>query len=205
MASRPDRAGVVGVVLAGGRSSRFGSDKLAAPVEGVPLLHHALLRLVQVTDELIVVLALGAEPPVVPADVPVRFVHDDAPDQGPLEGALAGLSGTDAAIAILVGGDMPELSTSLAEEMVRLVETSGTEAVALRDGDRVRPLPLVVRVAPARSVAWALRRGGERRLRALQQGLRTTVVEERDWHALDPSRGSLRDIDEPADIGEPPT
>ena len=34
---------VAGVVLAGGRSTRFGRDKLAEPYRGMPLLHHAVL------------------------------------------------------------------------------------------------------------------------------------------------------------------
>ena len=34
--------GATGIVLAGGRSTRFGSDKLAAIHRGIPLLHHAV-------------------------------------------------------------------------------------------------------------------------------------------------------------------
>jgi len=197
--------GATGVVLAGGRSTRFGSDKLAATYRGMPLLHHAVLRLVEVTHDVVVVLPPDTEPPVLPPGVPVRYVHDAIEGQGPLEGALSGLSSVRTEFAVLVGGDMPELSTAVVIEMLRVAAASGADAVALQDGERARPLPLVVRAEPAREVAHALRHAGEHRLRSLQQGLRTAVIDEATWHALDPNRGSLRDIDEPADIEHPST
>src|SRR5689334_8903508 len=40
----------VGIVLAGGASSRFGRDKVTAEYDGRPLVHHALERLASVTD-----------------------------------------------------------------------------------------------------------------------------------------------------------
>jgi molybdopterin-guanine dinucleotide biosynthesis protein A len=39
-----------GIVLAGGRSTRFGSDKLAASLDGVPLVRRAVDALAAVTD-----------------------------------------------------------------------------------------------------------------------------------------------------------
>ncbi len=75
-------------------------------------------------------------------------------------------------------------------------------AVSLQDGDRPRPLPLVVRVEPAREAAHALRHAGERRLRALPEALRTAVIDEATWHRLDPARTTLRDIDEPGDLDQ---
>ncbi len=44
-----DRAGISGIVLAGGRSRRFGADKLTTDVGGRPLLHHAITALAAVS------------------------------------------------------------------------------------------------------------------------------------------------------------
>jgi hypothetical protein len=41
---------------------------------------------------------------------------------------------------------------------------------------------------------------GERRLRALSDALRTAVIDESTWLALDPERRTLRDVDEPGDL-----
>ena len=62
---------VSAVVLAGGRSVRFGRDKLAEPIDGRPLLHHAIDAVRPVAPEIIVVAARGA-PPVVPDGVTRR-------------------------------------------------------------------------------------------------------------------------------------
>ena len=73
---------VSGIVLAGGRSSRFGSDKLVAPYEGVPLLDRAVAALVDPAvgcSEVIVVLAPGDERVLSAARVPVRRAVDPEP------------------------------------------------------------------------------------------------------------------------------
>jgi molybdenum cofactor cytidylyltransferase len=65
---------VAGIVLAGGGSSRFGSDKLRAAYRGRPLLHHAIARVSEVCRDVVVVLAPaddGGDPP--PG---VRAKHD---------------------------------------------------------------------------------------------------------------------------------
>lgn len=150
---------------------------------------------------MIVVLAPLAPVPPFPPGVAVRAVHDARPDEGPLEGVLAGLIATTTDLALVSGGDMPDVSTAVAMEMLSVATVDpGVEAVALDDGGRFRPLPLVVRVADARRAAHALRRGGERRLRSLPESLRTAVIDASTWHALDPERRSVWDIDEPGDL-----
>jgi molybdopterin-guanine dinucleotide biosynthesis protein A len=84
--------------------------------------------------------------------------------------------------------------------MLRVAGESGADAVGLQDGDRMRPLPLVLRSAPAREAAHALLHAGERRLRALPEALRTAVIDEPTWVSLDPERATLRDVDEPGDL-----
>lgn len=191
---------VAGIVLAGGRSSRFGPDKLAADYRGAPLLHRPVTRLAEIADEIVVVIAPDSHEPAMPVGVVVRFAHDATPAQGPLAGAAAGLAAVDVELAILVAGDMPELSTGVLLEMLRVAAERGIDAVALQDGDRFRPVPLIVRASAAREAAHVLLHRGERRLRALPQALRTAVIDEPTWVAIDPGRRTLIDIDEPGDL-----
>ncbi|HJR98248.1 MAG TPA: molybdenum cofactor guanylyltransferase [Actinomycetota bacterium] len=192
-----------GVVLAGGRSSRFGSeDKLRAEVDGIPLLHHPIRRLAEVTGDVVVVLAPGGPEPALPAGAPVRIARDARDDEGPLEGALAGLAIVDRELAVVAGGDMPGLSQAVLRAMVRVAVEAPADAVALQDGDRFRPLPAVVRVAPARTAAERLLRDGERSLRAWLRAMGPIVVDEPAWVALDPEHVTLRDIDEASDLDE---
>jgi molybdopterin-guanine dinucleotide biosynthesis protein A len=187
-------------VLAGGRSTRFGSDKLAATLDGVPLLHHAVLRLAEVCRELLVVVAPDAADPALPLGISTRIVRDATDGEGPLAGVIAGLGETVTEWALVAGGDMPDLRTSVLLEMLTVAGDSGADAVALRDGDRLRPLPLVLRSSAARDAAHALLHAGERRLRALPEALRTAAIDEATWVGLDPERATLRDVDVPTDL-----
>jgi molybdopterin-guanine dinucleotide biosynthesis protein A len=187
-------------VLAGGRSTRFGGDKLASVHRGVPLLHHAVLRLEEACGQVVVVIAPDAPEPTMPVGANARFVRDAKEGDGPLAGLLSGLEGTSTELAIVAGGDMPDLSTAVLVEMLRVAGESSVDAVALQDRDRFRPLPCLVRVAPARDAAHALLHAGERPLRSLLLALRTSVIDEPTWTTLDPNRGSLHDVDEPADL-----
>ena len=188
-------------MLAGGRSRRFGdADKLAATYLGMPLLHHAVLRLAEVTGDVVVVLAADVQPPTMPPGAPVRFARDSQPDEGPLAGTAAGLALVDRDLALLVGGDMPELSTPVVLEMLRVAVQARVGAVALQDGDAFRPLPVVVDVQLARATAHDLLHRGERSLRGWLQAMRIAVIDEATWVALDPQRCTLRDVDTPADL-----
>jgi molybdopterin-guanine dinucleotide biosynthesis protein A len=188
-------------VLAGGRSARFGDgDKLTATYRGMPLLHHAVLRVAEVTGDVVVVLAADVPVPVMPPGVPVRFARDARPDQGPLAGAAAGLALIDRDLALLVGGDMPELSTQVVLEMLRVAAGAPVDAVALQDGEAFRPLPVVVGVAAGHATAHELLHRGERSLRRWLQAMRVAVVDEATWMALDPRRRTLRDVDTPDDL-----
>lgn len=74
-------ARLLGAVLAGGRSSRFGSDKALALVGGVRLLDHAVAALAAQSAAVVVI---GRDDPH----------HDCAPDRpGPDLGPLGGLAG----------------------------------------------------------------------------------------------------------------
>ena len=59
---------VAAIVLAGGRSSRFGRDKLVEPIAGRPMLDHVIDRLRPMVADIVVVVSSDARPGV-PADV----------------------------------------------------------------------------------------------------------------------------------------
>lgn len=163
-------------------------------------MHHAVLRLGEVCAEVVVVIAPDAPEPTMPVGSNARFVRDAREGEGPLVGLLSGLEAASTALAVVAGGDMPDLSTAVLLEMLRVAGEVPVDAVALQDAGRFRPLPSLVRVAPARDAAHALLHEDERSLLSLLQALRTAVIDEATWTALDPSRGTLHDVDEPGDL-----
>jgi molybdopterin-guanine dinucleotide biosynthesis protein A len=195
-------SGVSGIVLAGGRSVRFGSDKLGATLVDRPLLHLAIEAVASVCDEVVVV--VGADRlPNVPRGlaVPLRVVRDEEPDAGPLAALIVGLGEAHGSFVVVAAGDMPTLVPGLLRELVRRACGDGFEAAALRDGEHVRPIPSAFRREPALAQALALRAGGGSSLRALLAGgLRVDEMTEADWRRLDPEGSSLLDVDRPEDL-----
>jgi len=104
---------LLGAVLAGGRSSRFGSDKALALLDGRQLIEHAVAALAPYVGQIVV---CGRDDPrwTCLADLP-------APDMGPLGGLAAALAyARDKGFAAVLstGCDIPVLPHMLVEALI---------------------------------------------------------------------------------------
>ena len=197
----PDEIQISAIVLAGGRSSRFGSDKLAARVGGGTLLDRSVAAVAAVAIEIVVVVAPGDDRTPAAVDRPVRVVADRAAHGGPLVGLLKGLESIDQPLAIVVGGDMPTLRPDVLGLLVRtLIAQPTMGAVVVRSRGAVAPLPAAVRTGAATDWVGRLVGDGERRLGSLFERLPTRILEEGEWRPLDPDGDTLRDVDVPGDL-----
>ena len=188
---------VSAIVLAGGRSSRFGRDKLAERIGGRTLLEHAIDAVGPLARETIVV-AAPDESRSAPAGV--ILVSDPSSFEGPLLGALTGLGRASEPIALVVGGDMPTMVPSVLGALVDGLDDPTVDAVVLESGGKRQPLPIALRTAPATIAAESFVAAGERRLGALIEALHSVVIDEPTWRTLDPDGRTLRDVDTPADL-----
>jgi molybdopterin-guanine dinucleotide biosynthesis protein A len=191
-----DHEWIGAIVLAGGRSSRFGRDKLSEPVDGRPLLHHAIAAVRALTDEIIVVAAPYADPPVPEG---ITLVHDLRPFEGPLAALDAGLAASPVDRVIVVAGDMPTLVPAVLGRLIAALGADADAAILEVDGPRAN-LPLALTVEPASAAVRHLVDAGERRLGALLDVLDVLVVPSAEWRLDDPDGLTLRDIDTPADL-----
>ncbi|MEO7229703.1 MAG: molybdenum cofactor guanylyltransferase [Candidatus Limnocylindrales bacterium] len=199
---------VSAVILAGGRSSRFGRDKLVEPVDGRPLLEHAIDAVRPFATQILVVGApaeAGAgwsawpgSDPSLPPDA--SLVHDAVAYEGPLVGLVAGLRAAREPLVVVAGGDMPTLVASVIEALLAELDDPEVDAAVLEHEGRARPLPMAIRRAAGLAAAERLVGGGERRLRALGEALATRVIAEPTWRLLDPDGRTVRDVDTPADL-----
>lgn len=175
--TRLDRTGLV---LAGGRSTRFlGGDKALATLGGRPLVCHAAAAVAPAVDELVVNCRSDQRDDLTAAlvgvdDAPVRFAVDPVPDEGPVAGLLTGLRHARGRYTAVVGCDQPCLRTAtLAGLFDRAAGTAG--AVPTVDGRRAA-LGGVYRTAAARRAAETSLARGSNTLRDVVRGLDPTGV-----------------------------
>lgn len=190
-----------GILLAGGASRRFGRPKIVEPLDGIPLFHRPLRALLDSCNDVVVVLAPDVLELPLPEDSErVSFVRDRVAYEGPLAGTQVGLEHVRHDHAVLVAGDMPGVSSALLSLMAARAADSGRNAVVLLDDEGRRPLPAVLAVVPALVLARTLLESGERRLRALVEGLEPDGVPEEAWKGVDPMGAWRRDVDLPEDL-----
>lgn len=105
-------AGVLGVIQAGGRSTRYGAPKALAEVDGRRLVDRVHDALAAVVDEVVMV----ANDPQIRAAVAMASRPDVRPDAGPLGGILTALLWArelERPGALTVACDMPFVSPAL--------------------------------------------------------------------------------------------
>jgi molybdopterin-guanine dinucleotide biosynthesis protein A len=148
-AKPPDELRTVGLVLAGGRSTRMGRDKAHLELGGVTLLARAVETL---TRTLELLGQADAQVWVSGMDTPgVRCLPDRVPGRGPLAGIDAAAAKFPGCRLLVLPVDMPHVSPQL---LARLAEDSADAAAASFAGFE---LPLVLRATvPARAAAEAL-------------------------------------------------
>ena len=200
---------VTGIVLAGGRSTRFGGDKLVAEVGGRPLLHLAIDAVATVVDEVVVVVGAAAPAPPLPDGLGLSVVvaRDAVAGRGPLAGLAAGLAAASHPFALLVGGDQPSLRTAVLRELLRRLHAGSgdvaPDVVGMTDRGLLGPLPVALRVASVRPAADAALAGGTLGLVGLFGQLRVASLAPEQWRVFDPAGDSLRDIDTRDDLPSP--
>lgn len=182
---------VDGIVLAGGRSSRFGSDKRTAEFDGEQMIDSACRRVAAAIDgRLITVTGRRAEPLV--GTWRGIVCADEIPDCGPLGGLAAGLVHSEFG-AVVLAVDCPRVTVSTLEQLAAIGRRTGRVA-AVKLGRRWEPLVAFYPRSVLNDVRAALSEGKRAPHRLLEQW-RAIAVE-----TVDPSE--LVNINTREDLGE---
>ncbi len=163
------------LILAGGKSSRFGSDKSLLTLNGQALMETQVAKCRSLCGE---VLILCGEKEKFHMDG-VREVPDVVAGQGPLGGIMAGMLASEAEFFFVLACDMPLFEPALAAKLLDKC-AEGYDACIPRDAERLEPLCAVYR----RSALPHIRRmleTGERRVRGLFSQIRTCYLERAEW------------------------
>ena len=132
------------IILAGGRSSRFGRDKALVDFAGKPLLAHIIHRLQDIADEYVVSIgrndAADDYRHILPKDT--ILAQDTVDFQGPLAGFISALDKCKSTECFLGACDMPSIEPKAVEYLFHKAEDSSGAVPKWRDG-RLEPLHAV--------------------------------------------------------------
>ncbi len=163
----------MGFVLAGGKSSRMGSDKAFLDFGGRMLLEHALSVVSEVCPNIAIV-----------GDAATfsnygAVVEDIYPGCGPLAGIYTALARSTAELNLVLAVDMPFVSRELLAFLFTVAEKADAAVTVPRTGRGFQPLSAVYRRSFARPAEAALQ-AGKYKIDALfaEIGVRTIAEDE---------------------------
>ena len=189
---------MTGVLLAGGRSRRMGTDKASSAFafDGEPLAARVARRLAEACDEVLV--ASGDGERMAWLDLPQ--VRDARADSGPLGGLVAGLEAASNDLVAVVAVDMPYASGPLLRALAGL--RCDEDAVVPVTAAGPEPLHAVYATASARSLRERLEAG----TLAVHEAIRAIAVRyvpEHVWRTADPSGSFAWNLNRPSDRDGP--
>jgi molybdopterin-guanine dinucleotide biosynthesis protein A len=187
----------MGFVLAGGKSSRMGTDKAFLNFRGQALLHRAL-----------VVMGEACEKVTIVGD-PVKFAEyestkygpvlaDIFPGCGPLAGIHSALSQSAAELNLMLAVDMPLVSRELLHFLWAVSETNSAVATVPRVGNGLHPLCAVYRREFSVAAEQALR-AGKYKIDALFSSVSLRVIDENELAAAGFAVKSFFNVNTPQD------
>ena len=187
------------IVLAGGKSSRFGWTKAHQTIGDKSLIEWVIDRLAKISTDIIIV--TGQEDRFNSLASTMRFppkiITDIHPGKGPLGGIYTGLMALSGPQAIVVGSDMPFLSTGLLSYMVQ--HSQAFDAVIPRIGKWIEPLCAVYSRSCLAPIQTLLDRN-QLSISNLLSMVKVNYVEEAQVDRFDPEHLSFFNINAVADL-----
>ena len=189
-----------GLILAGGKSSRFGSDKASARLRGRPLLQWVLSAIEPVCRRIVIVKAQGQELPAVTSHSELVVVEDRFAAKGPLAGLATGFAAVEAEICFATACDAPLLRPELIELLAAMAP--GYDVVCPMAGAFHQPLTAVYRPHACLPVFEELIEQDLLRIVPAYERLAARILSEDEVRAADPELDSFRNANRPERLAE---
>jgi molybdopterin-guanine dinucleotide biosynthesis protein A len=186
---------MVGTVLAGGKSRRFGRNKSVERFQGERLIERQVRTLRSLFPEVMIV----TNTPEIYLDLDVTIVQDIIPDRGPLGGIYTGLLFAQGESIFVTAVDMPFLRPEVICRMVELFP--GHEVVIPRLGDYLEPLHGIY---SPRCLAPIKRMLDREELQVIRffPSVKIAYLDEEEIRRLDPEGLSFFNINTPEDMAK---
>jgi len=190
---------VTSIVLAGGRSSRLGREKLAEVIAGKSLIERAISSLSALSQEILIVISQKqARSSLSSYTYPkAKTVVDLYPQKGSLIGIYTGLVHSSNLLNLAVACDMPFLNLDLLRYMVKIAP--GFDVVIPRIGDQMEPLHAVYSKKCIGPMEDRIKQGNLR-VTGFFDSVKVRYLGEEELDRFDPERLSFFNINTEADL-----
>jgi molybdopterin-guanine dinucleotide biosynthesis protein A len=185
---------IAGVILAGGRSSRFGSNKALAIVDGKPLIEHVADLMSGLFAECLLVTNTPAEYEF----LSLPMTRDRYKECGPLAGIHAALLEISTPCGFVVACDMPNLSPELIRYLCNINEQD-YDAIIPRLDKGQEPLFGIYHKRSLTVIDAYLQQKDCQIIRVLE-GLHVKWVSEPEVISITDNLRCFKNINRPADI-----
>jgi molybdopterin-guanine dinucleotide biosynthesis protein A len=181
-------------ILAGGASSRMGTDKSQLLIEGQTFTQRITHTLLKITNSVTVVGRRDDDPRL-------KFAPDVFPQWGALGGLHSALNACRTEWAFVVACDLPFISAELIVRLANAREEYDA-VVPLQPDGRPQPLCAFYRIYPCLERATELIQAGHRRPRDLLESVYTRWLPFSEIQDLEQSEEFFVNINTPADYYE---
>jgi len=188
--------GVTGVILAGGKSSRFGSNKAFADVNGRQLIE----RVIEVTGSVFQRLIIITNNPGEYSSLGLPMYEDLIKGLGPLGGIYTGLEKMSDSSGFFVACDMPFLN----ERLIRYISKMNSkeyDAVVPKIDWKMEPLHSLYSKTCVPAIKGLIE-SGECMINRFFQSIRTRFIDEDEIRRYDPLLRSFYNINRPGELIE---
>lgn len=160
---------ITGIILAGGKSTRMGSDKGFVTYNNKPFIQHIIDALQPLVDEIIIVSNNDDY------DVfGLKRVNDIIENTGPLAGLYTGLHHSKTEINLILSCDIPLINQGILEQLISH-ENKEIDVVQTESKGKTMPLIALYNKRCA-STCLSLLESGEKRLRILIKNLKSKTI-----------------------------
>ncbi len=185
------------IVLAGGKSSRLGRNKLLEKVGTQNLLVRVINRLAYFNSQIYVVVAQDSVLPELKNYPGIKVIKDIIPDKGSLGGLYSGLSVSDRTYNLATACDMPFLNLELFRHMIELSE--GYDAVVPMVKDTAEPLHAVYSRNCLQAMQYLIEQN-KLSIKELYSMIKVRYLNTSDIEQLDPHHLSFFNINTESDL-----
>jgi molybdopterin-guanine dinucleotide biosynthesis protein A len=160
---------ITGIVLAGGKSSRMGSDKGLLTINNKTFVELVIDAMKPLVNKIIIV-SNNAEHD----QFGYRRVDDSIKDSGPLAGLYSGLKHSETEFNLVLSCDIPMIKTEILKKLVD-TDLENYEVVQIESNTKTMPLIAMYKKQCMHKCLELLQQG-ERRLRVAVNQLKTKTI-----------------------------